>query len=287
MSVFVRDRFMLAAYPAQSGHSAKWRSEMTAVARGVRILVVDDEESYREGLASGLGREGYEVVCVTDGPAALEYLSAHPCDLVLLDHMLPGMLGTEVCRALQARSAVPVIMLTARDDEVDVVAALELGAAGYVTKPFRLRELIARIEATLRRTWPARSTGTSTGAGAGAGHASDDGPLSGTAPRAAGVIRVGLLNIDAAGRALRVNGRPVHLTRREFDLLMLLVTPPGRVRTREEIIDLLWADRELADTRTLDTHVRRLRAKIEPDPHAPHYLQTVRGVGFRLEEPPA
>lgn len=268
---------------------------MTAVARGVRILVVDDEESYREGLASGLGREGYEVVCVTDGPAALEYLSAHPCDLVLLDHMLPGMQGTEVCRALQATSAVPVIMLTARDDEVDVVAALELGAAGYVTKPFRLRELIARIEATLRRTRPARSTGTSTGAGTGAGtgtgagigHASDDGPLSGTAPRAAGVIRVGLLNIDAAGRALRVNGRPVHLTRREFDLLMLLVTPPGRVRTREEIIDLLWADRELADTRTLDTHVRRLRAKIEPDPHAPHYLQTVRGVGFRLEEPHA
>ncbi|MHB1890471.1 MAG: response regulator [Acidimicrobiales bacterium] len=270
---------------------------MTAVARGVRILVVDDEESYREGLASGLGHEGYEVVCVTDGPAALEYLSAHPCDLVLLDHMLPGMQGTEVCRALQATSAVPVIMLTARDDEVDVVAALELGASGYVTKPFRLRELIARIEATLRRTRPARSVGVGVGVAVGVGvgvatragtsHASDDGPLSGTAPQAAGIIRVGLLNIDAAGRALRVNGRPVHLTRREFDLLMLLVTPPGRVRTREEIIDLLWADRELADTRTLDTHVRRLRAKIEPDPHAPHYLQTVRGVGFRLEEPHA
>ena len=266
---------------------------MTAVARGVRILVVDDEESYREGLASGLGHEGYEVVCVTDGPAALEYLSAHPCDLVLLDHMLPGMQGTEVCRALQATNAVPVIMLTARDDEVDVVAALELGAAGYVTKPFRLRELIARIEATLRRTRPARSVGVAVGVGvgvatrAGTSHASDDGPLSGTAPQAAGIIRVGLLNIDAAGRALRVNGRPVHLTRREFDLLMLLVMPPGRVRTREEIVDLLWADRELADTRTLDTHVRRLRAKIEPDPHAPHYLQTVRGVGFRLEEPHA
>jgi two-component system response regulator RegX3 len=242
----------------------------------MRILVVDDEESYREALMVGLRKEGYEIELASDGLEALRRFTARLPNLVLLDVMLPGMPGTEVYRRMRALAAVPVIMVTALDSEVDVVLGLELGAADYVTKPYRLRELIARIQAVLRRVTPP--------------------PVAIAPNRASGaageIVVAGPVRLDLARREVVASGEIVHLSRREFDLLALLLSPPGQVRTRDELIDLLWSGRDLADTRTLDTHIRRLRVKIEQDPASPRYLVTVRGVGFRFDtggrgEPPS
>lgn len=233
----------------------------------VRILVVEDEDSYREALHAGLSKEGYEVELAADGMEGLRRFAEDPPDLVLLDVLLPGMSGTEVCRRMRDIAPVPVIMVTALDTEVDIVLGLELGAADYVTKPYKLRELIARIQAVLRRVSPPPIPVPAPPAGA---------------PRA-DVVVAGPVRVDFARRVVSTRGSDVHLSRREFDLLALLLSPPGQVRTRDELIDRLWSGRDLADTRTLDTHVRRLRVKLERDPARPQYLVTVRGVGFRFD----
>ena len=238
-------------------------------AQAVRVLVVEDEESYREALQVGLKNEGFEVELAQDGPDGLRRFIQRAPDIVLLDLLLPGMSGTEVCRHMRALAPVPVIMVTALGSEVDVVEGLELGAADYVTKPFRLRELVARMQAVLRRSPVLRpSLARSIASGV---------------PQRREAIEAGPVRIDLGQRFVSVNGRPVYLSRLEFDLLAVLLSPPGQVRTREELIDQLWAGRELTDTRTLDTHVRRLRVKLEDEPARPNYLLTVRGVGFRFD----
>ena len=242
----------------------------SAVSDGpLRILVVEDEESYREALQAGLSKEGFEIELSADGLDGLRRFAANPPDLVLLDVLLPGMSGTEVCRRMREIAPVPVIMVTALDSEVDIVLGLELGAADYVTKPYRLRELVARIQAVLRRVSPPPFAAVSAVASDGA-------------PRTDAVV-AGPVRVDVARRVVSVRGEPVHLSRREFDLLALLLSPSGQVRTRDELIDRLWSGRDLADTRTLDTHIRRLRVKIERNPAQPQYLVTVRGVGFRFD----
>ena len=233
----------------------------------IRILVVEDEESYREALQAGLSKEGFDIELAADGPSGLAAFAGKPPDLVLLDVMLPGMPGTEVCRRMRAISPVPVIMVTALNAEIDVVLGLELGAADYVTKPYRLRELVARIQAVLRRVAPPPLPVP---------------PAPADALRQS-VVTAGPVRADLAKRIVSVGNRTVHLSRREFDLLAMLLSPPGQVRTRDELIDRLWSGRDLADTRTLDTHVRRLRVKLERDPARPQYLVTVRGVGFRFD----
>jgi two-component system response regulator RegX3 len=222
------------------------------------VLVVDDEESYRQALASGLAREGFAVECAGDGHEALRlFHRVHP-DLVLLDVMLPDQSGIELCQQMRALKPVPIIMVTARDSEVDVVLGLELGASDYVPKPFRLRELVARMRAVLRR-----------GVAVAEHHEE--------------VLHVGPVRLDAGRREVTVDDVPVELSRKEFDLLSLLMSHSGQVVTRDGCIDRLWWDQELTDTRTLDTHIKRLRRKIEPDPANPRHLVTVRGVGFRFE----
>jgi two-component system response regulator RegX3 len=222
------------------------------------VLVVDDEESYRQALASGLNREGFAVECAGDGHEALRlFHRVHP-DLVLLDVMLPDLSGIELCQQMRALKPVPIIMVTARDSEVDVVLGLELGASDYVPKPFRLRELVARMRAVLRR-----------GVAVAEHHEE--------------VLHVGPVRLDAGRREVTVQDLPVELSRKEFDLLSLLMSHSGQVVTRDGCIDRLWWDQELTDTRTLDTHIKRLRRKIEPDPANPRHLVTVRGVGFRFE----
>lgn len=249
---------------------------MVMVNESIRVLVVEDEESYRQALASGLRREGFVVDVAADGIEGLRRFMDSPPDIVLLDLLLPGMHGTEVCRRMRELGTVPIVMVSAVGSELDVVLGLELGAAGYVTKPFRLRELVARMQAILRRVSPPNLT-----------------PLvPGSEPRALGDdpfveppadVAFGAATVDFERREVTVDGEAVHLSRREFDLLAVLLTPVRRVRTREELIDLLWPDRFLSDSRTLDTHIHRLRAKLEPDPAEPRYIVTVRGVGFRLD----
>jgi two-component system, OmpR family, response regulator RegX3 len=223
-----------------------------------RILVVEDEESFSDPLSYLLRREGFEVGLAGSGPEALEEFDRHGADLVLLDLMLPGLSGTEVCRALRARSAVPVIMLTAKDSEVDKVVGLELGADDYVTKPYSGRELVARIRAVLRR------------------NAEPEDLL----PSA---VEAGPVRLDADRHVVSVDGSPVSLPLKEFELLELLLRNAGRVLTRGQLIDRVWGSDYVGDTKTLDVHVKRLRAKVEPDPGAPRHIVTVRGLGYKFE----
>ncbi len=223
-----------------------------------RVLVVEDEESFSEVLSYMLRKEGYEVTVAGNGPGALEEFERGGADLVLLDLMLPGLSGTEVCRQLRQRSNVPVIMVTAKDSEIDKVVGLELGADDYVTKPFSTRELIARIRAVLRRGGEAEE------------------PMSAT-------LEVGPVRMDVERHVVTVNGGSVPLPLKEFDLLELLLRNAGRVLTRHQLIDRVWGSDYVGDTKTLDVHVKRLRAKIEPDPAVPRYLVTVRGLGYKFE----
>jgi two-component system, OmpR family, response regulator RegX3 len=223
-----------------------------------RVLVVEDEESYREALSFLLEREGFEVSVAETGPDALAAFEREGADIVLLDVMLPGLPGTEVCRRLRQVSQVPVIMVSARDEEVDKVVGLELGADDYVTKPYSPRELLARIRAVLRR-------------GA-------EGPdLDPQVLEAAGV------RMDVERHVVTLRGAPVALPLKEFDLLEMLLRNAGRVLTRGQLIDRVWGADYIGDTKTLDVHVTRLRAKIEDDPRAPRRLLTVRGLGYKLE----
>ncbi len=228
-----------------------------------RVLVVEDEESYSDALAYMLRKEGYEVAIAADGHAALTEFDRNGADIVLLDLMLPGIPGTEVCRQIRQTSSVPVIMVSAKDDEVDKVVGLELGADDYVTKPYSSRELLARIRAVLRR----RDTS--------ARPADDD--------EDDGLLEVGGVRMDVDRHTVHVDGELVPFPLKEFELLEMLLRNPGRVLTRGQLIDRVWGSDYVGDTKTLDVHVKRLRAKIEPDPSEPKYLVTVRGLGYKLD----
>ena len=224
-----------------------------------RILIVEDEESFSDPLSYSLRKEGYEVAVADTGTDGLRVFSAHGADLVLLDLMLPGMSGTEVCREIRRTSSVPVIMLTAKDDEFDKVLGLELGADDYVTKPYSSRELLARIKAVLRR-----------------GHESSDAAEDST-------LRAGHIMMDVERHVVQVHGRDVALPLKEFELLEMLLRNVDRVLTRGQLIDRVWGANYVGDTKTLDVHVKRLRAKIEGDPKNPVHLVTVRGLGYKLD----
>ena len=223
-----------------------------------KVLIVEDEESMADPLAFLLRREGFTTQIAANGPDALTEYDRNGADIVLLDLMLPGMSGTEVCKQLRARGPVPVIMVTARDSEIDKVVGLELGADDYITKPYSTRELIARIRAVLRRGVEAEDPGSP-------------------------VLQAGPVRMDVDRHVVSVHGDPVPLPLKEFDLLEYLIRNAGRVLTRGQLIDRVWGSDYVGDTKTLDVHVKRLRAKIEPDPAAPRYLITVRGLGYKLE----
>ncbi len=225
-----------------------------------RVLVVEDEESFSDALSYMLRKEGFEVAVASTGPEAIAEFDRSGADLVLLDLMLPGLPGTEVCRLLRQRSTVPVIMLTAKDTEVDKVVGLELGADDYVTKPFSSRELVARIRAVLRRA--------------------GEGPEE----LITGTVEAGPVRLDSERHVVTVNGREVPMPLKEFDLLELLLRNSGRVLTRMQIIDRVWGSDYVGDTKTLDVHVKRLRSKIEADPANPTHLLTVRGLGYKFED---
>jgi len=223
-----------------------------------KVLIVEDEESMADPLAFLLRREGFSTEIAVNGPDALAEFDANGADIVLLDVMLPGMSGTEVCKQLRSRGPVPVIMVTARDSEIDKVVGLELGADDYITKPYSTRELVARIRAVLRR-----------------GAESDD--------ASSPILQAGPVRMDVDRHVVNVHGQQTSLPLKEFDLLEYLIRNAGRVLTRGQLIDRVWGSDYVGDTKTLDVHVKRLRAKIEPDPAAPRYLITVRGLGYKLE----
>ncbi len=225
------------------------------------VLIVEDEESLADPLAFLLRKEGFETTIVNDGSRAIGEFERVSPDIVLLDLMLPGVSGTEVCKALRLKSSVPVIMVTARDSEIDKVVGLELGADDYVTKPYSARELIARIRAVLRR-------------GVDAG---DDLGIDG------GLLEAGPVTMDVERHTVSVQGSRITLPLKEFDLLEYLLRNAGRVLTRGQLIDRVWGADYVGDTKTLDVHVKRLRSKIESDPGSPKHLVTVRGLGYKLE----
>ena len=231
--------------------------------RSARILLVDDEQPIQTLLSYPLRKEGYDVVQATDGRQALDRFEEQPFDLVVLDLMLPKVDGLEVCRRLRNRSAVPIIMLTAKSEEIDKVVGLELGADDYITKPFSLREFSSRIKAALRRAEMSRA----------AELAHDEAPL-----------EVHELRIDFAKRSVRVRRDDVELTFVEFEILSSLARAPGRVFTRDMLLARIWGDSAYRDPRTIDVHIRHLREKIEIEPKDPEYLFTVRGVGYRFRD---
>ena len=223
------------------------------------VMIVEDEESLADPLAFLLRKEGFEALVVGDGPSALAEFDRVGADIVLLDLMLPGMSGTDVCKQLRQRANVPVIMVTARDSEIDKVVGLELCADDYVTKPYSARELIARIRAVLRR----------------GGEGETD--------AATGILAAGPVRMDVDRHVVTVGGDPITLPLKEFDLLEFLLRNSGRVLTRGQLIDRVWGADYVGDTKTLDVHVKRLRSKIERDPAHPEFLITVRGLGYKLE----
>ena len=223
-----------------------------------KILAVEDEASFSDALAYLLGREGFEVILADSGTAAIELFDRQGADLILLDLMLPGLSGTEVCRQIRTRSNVPIIMLTAKDSEVDKVVGLELGADDYVTKPYSSRELVARIRAVLRR------------------HGEDE-------VASDGVLSAGPVRLDNERHIVTINNEAVQFPLKEFELLEFLMRNSGRVLTRTQLIDRVWGSDYFGDTKTLDVHIKRLRAKIEQDPANPVFIQTVRGLGYKFE----
>ncbi|WP_404373843.1 response regulator [Kytococcus sedentarius] len=222
-----------------------------------RILIVEDEASFSDPLSWLLEREGHEVVVREDGRSGLEEFTRNPADLVLLDVMLPGMSGVEVCRELRRESSVPIIMLTAKDSEVDKVVGLEIGADDYVTKPYSARELLARINAVLRRR---------------------------VAPPAQEdhIVRVGDVELDADSHVVVVRGEPVSMPLKEFELLEMLMRNHGRVLTRAQLIDRVWGADYVGDTKTLDVHIKRVRGKVEENPSSPRMITTIRGLGYKF-----
>ena len=226
---------------------------------GLRILVVEDEESFVDALRVGLAREGFEVSVARDGQEAIDVFQSRPFDIVLLDLMLPKVSGLDVCRTIRLSSAVPIIIVSAKGEEVDMVLMLEMGADDYVTKPYRLRELVARIRAVLRRRQRPDQVEV------------DE------------EISLGNIRMDIDARRCFVNGDEIKLRKKEFALLRLLLENPGRVLTREVLIDRVWGSDYVGDTKTLDVHIKRLRTLIEDEPKNPTHITTVRGVGYRFE----
>ncbi|MCI1675721.1 MAG: response regulator transcription factor [Ancrocorticia sp.] len=224
-----------------------------------KILVVDDEPTYRDALTFNLRRDGFQVVAAADGNAAMALFESENPDLILLDLMLPGLSGIEVCNRVRASSNVPIIMVTAKDDEVDKIVGLEVGADDYLTKPYSYRELVARIRAVLRRV------------------SSND-----AVEEQHDVLSVGAVTLDSDAHVVTVNGKPVAMPLREFELLEMFMENPGRVLTRSQILDRIWGMDYVGDTKTLDVHVKRIRAKIEDDPSNPAMLVTIRGLGYKL-----
>ena len=225
-----------------------------------KILIVEDEVSFSEALAFLLGKEGFEVSVAEDGQQAVDKFSKEGADLILLDLMIPVISGIEVCRTIRATSQVPIIMLTAKDAEIDKVVGLELGADDYVTKPYSSRELIARIKAVLRR-----------------------GVIDDALEGESGVHLVAGIKLDVGKHQVTINGQIVSLPLKEFELLEFLMRNAGRVLTRSQLIDRVWGGDYYGDTKTLDVHIKRLRAKIEADPANPVLIQTIRGLGYKLE----
>lgn len=223
-----------------------------------KILVVEDEASFSDALSYVLGKEGFEVVVADTGDGAIASFDKSGADLVLLDLMLPGLSGTEVCKQLRSRSNVPIIMLTAKDTEVDKVVGLELGADDYVTKPYSKAELVARIRAVLRRQGESVETQDA-------------------------ILVAGPVHIDVERHQVKIDNNSVSLPLKEFELLEYLIRNTGRVLTRAQLIDRVWGSDYFGDTKTLDVHVKRLRAKIEKDPANPVYIQTIRGLGYKFE----
>jgi two-component system, OmpR family, response regulator RegX3 len=221
-------------------------------------MVVEDEESFSEALSFMLKREGFEVEVADDGNAALEVFEQRGADLILLDLMLPGLSGLEVCRIIRSKSQVPIIMLTAKDGEIDKVVGLEIGADDYVTKPFSSRELLARVRSVLRRNGEPEEL-------------------------LAATIEAGPVRMDVDRHVVTVRGQQVSMPLKEFDLLEILVRNAGRVLTRSQLIDRVWGADYVGDTKTLDVHVKRLRAKVEEEPSKPVHLVTVRGLGYKYE----
>jgi len=222
------------------------------------VLVVEDEESFVDALSVGLKREGFLVRVARDGNEALDLFDAVRPDIVLLDVMLPKLSGIDVCRALRAKSAVPIIMVTAKGAEIDTVVGLEVGADDYVTKPYRLRELVARMRAALRRA-----------------------PRAAEAVPSEGLLEVGPVSLDSERHEVRVHAGMVDLPLKEFELLELLMANAGRVLTRETLIDRVWGPHYVGDTKTLDVHIKRLRSKIEDQPSSPRRIVTIRGLGYK------
>ena len=223
-----------------------------------RILIVEDEESFSDPLSYLLQKEGFVTAVAATGPEALAEFDANGADLVLLDLMLPGLSGVEVCRALRAKSSVPIIMLTAKDSEIDKVVGLEMGADDYVTKPYSARELLARVRAVLRRLAEAEEPADAS-------------------------VQAGPVRMDVDRHVVTVNGKATPMPLKEFELLELLLRHSGRVLTRGQLIDRVWGSDYVGDTKTLDVHVKRLRAKVEPDPGNPRHILTVRGLGYKFE----
>lgn len=224
-----------------------------------RILIIEDEASFSDAVSFMLEKEGFDVHVEATGPAGIAAFEHRGADLILLDLMLPGMPGTDVCKTIRAKSSVPVIMLTAKDSEIDKVLGLEMGADDYITKPFSMRELVARVRAVLRRPQgvdPAEDRAT---------------------------IAAGPVQIDVDRHIVRIRGDVVTMPLKEFDLLEFLVRNAGRVLTRSQLIDRVWGSDYFGDTKTLDVHVKRLRAKLEADPARPQHLLTVRGLGYKFE----
>jgi len=227
-----------------------------------RILLVDDEEAIQKLLTFPMEKEGYEIVQAMDGETALDKFREQNFDLVVLDIMLPGMDGTDVCRLIRAESTVPIIMLTAKSDEFDKVLGLEIGADDYITKPFSIREFRSRVKAQLRRSQMIQQPGEITRE----------------------ILEIESLRIDFLKRNVYVTGKKVDLTYKEFELLKTLVSHPGRVFGRDSLLQLVWGDAEYRDPRTVDVHIRHLREKVEPDPHDPEYIFTVRGAGYKFRD---
>ena len=228
----------------------------------IRVLVVEDEDSYVEALSIGLAKEGFEVSVARDGAEAIDIFASVDPDLVLLDVMLPKVSGVDVCREIRSRSTVPIIMVTAKDDEISTVVGLEVGADDYVAKPYRLRELVARMRAVLRRRVAEPSLG----------HVGD-------------VVVIGDVSVDHERHEVTIRGETVAMPLKEFELLSLLLDNAGRVMTRDALIDRVWGSDYVGDTKTLDVHIKRLRSKVELDPAHPVRIVTIRGLGYKFDAP--
>ena len=231
-----------------------------------RVLIVEDEESFLEALRIGLGREGFAIDVARDGVEALERFEAAPPDIILLDVMLPRISGVDVCREIRAKSDVPIIMVTAKGEEIDTVVGLEVGADDYVTKPYRFRELVARMRSVLRRS------------------SVDDAEVERNTSQPTGPIQIGEVRIDEQRHEVTVRGDRLRLPLKEFDLLLALVSNAGRVLTRDQLIDTVWGEDYVGDTKTLDVHIKRLRNKVEADPSNPVAIVTIRGLGYKFTD---